>query len=68
MPQKPYTKSTKDLWRLLKVSKPVELEQTTCYQCDTEIEAFVGQVHPLCEDCQSEFDDWFEHELGVFNG
>ncbi len=41
-------------------------EQTECYKCDTKIEAFVGQVHPLCEDCQSEFDDWFEHELGVF--
>jgi hypothetical protein len=40
-------------------------EQTTCYKCDTEIEAFVGQVHPLCGECQDDFDDWFERELGV---
>lgn len=41
-------------------------EQTTCYKCEEAIEAEVGQVHPLCGECQSEFDDWFEHELGIF--
>lgn len=44
-----------------------EKEATTCYKCDTEVKAFVGQVHPLCGECQESFDDWFEHELGVFN-
>jgi hypothetical protein len=42
-------------------------EQTTCYKCDAEIEAFVGQVHPQCEDCQNDFDDWLAHELGMFH-
>lgn len=41
-------------------------EQTTCYKCDTIIEAFVGQVHPLCEECSNEFDDWFNSQLGMF--
>lgn len=41
------------------------LEQTTCYKCPTKIMAMVGEVHPLCSECQSEFDDWFEHELGM---
>ena len=43
-----------------------EKETTTCYKCDTEIVAFVGQVHPLCEECEQEFDDWFNRELGIF--
>lgn len=44
----------------------MELEKTTCYKCDTEIEAVVGQVHPLCVECGEDFDDWFERELGIF--
>jgi len=44
-----------------------DLEATTCYKCDTDIVAVVGQVHPLCEDCQSDFDDWFTKELGLFS-
>jgi predicted amidophosphoribosyltransferase len=40
-------------------------EQTTCYQCEANIEAEVGQVHPLCDDCQNEFDDWLQHEMGM---
>ncbi len=41
-------------------------ETTTCYKCETEIEAFVGQVHPLCGECENDFDNWFEKELGIF--
>jgi Zn finger protein HypA/HybF involved in hydrogenase expression len=40
-------------------------EQTTCYKCEAKIEAIVGQVHPLCDDCQNEFDDWLQHEMGM---
>ena len=43
------------------------LEQTTCYKCEAEIEAEVGQVHPLCEDCQNDFDDWLQTEMMMFN-
>ena len=42
-------------------------EKTTCYKCDTEIVAFVGQVHPLCEECESDFDSWFESQLRLFS-
>ena len=42
-----------------------EKETTTCYKCDTKIEAFVGQVHPLCGECDTEFSDWFERQLAL---
>lgn len=42
------------------------LVPTVCYKCPTKILAMVGQVHPLCVDCQDDFDDWFERELAVF--
>jgi hypothetical protein len=41
-------------------------EITTCYKCEAEIEAFVGQVHPLCDECQEDFDDWFTQQLRMF--
>lgn len=39
------------------------METTECYKCDKEIEAPKGAVHPLCDDCQSSFDNWFELAL-----
>lgn len=57
--------SSKQICGECRKPKP-QIEQTECYQCDTEIQAEVGQVHPLCEECQLEFDDWFAHELGAF--
>lgn len=35
------------------------MEKTTCYKCDTEIEATHGEVHPLCSACDKSFEDWF---------
>ena len=43
-----------------------EKEMTECYKCDTKIMGFVGQVHPLCGECQESFDDWFEQQLRIF--
>lgn len=46
------------------------METTTCYKCDTQIEALEGQVHPLCADCEKSFDNWFENtlaEMGMGN-
>jgi anaerobic ribonucleoside-triphosphate reductase len=40
-------------------------EITTCYKCDAEVEAYVGQVHPLCEKCDESFDDWLQRELNA---
>jgi hypothetical protein len=42
------------------------MEKTNCYKCDTEVEAFVGQVHPLCSACDLEFAYWLERELEAF--
>ncbi len=42
-------------------------EITTCYKCETEIKAYVGQVHPLCGECENDFDDWFSQQLKMFN-
>lgn len=44
-----------------------KIEITTCYQCEAEISAYVGQVHPLCQDCENGFDDWFQTQLRMFN-
>jgi hypothetical protein len=40
---------------------------TDCYKCEAETEAIKGQVHPLCEDCELEFDSWFSSQLTMFN-
>lgn len=40
------------------------MEQTTCYKCDTEIQAPEGAVHPLCFDCDNEFESWLADALG----
>jgi len=42
------------------------MEKTNCYKCDTAIETEVGQVHPLCDDCDVDFLAWFEKELQKF--
>jgi len=42
------------------------MEKTTCYKCETDITAEVGQVHPLCGDCGDDFDAWFEQQLVAF--
>jgi hypothetical protein len=42
-----------------------EKETTTCYKCETKVEAYVGQVHPLCGECDDNFDDWLQRELNA---
>lgn len=38
--------------------------KTECYQCETEIQVQeITEVHPLCADCQNEFDDWLQNEV-----
>lgn len=43
------------------------LEQTTCYQCECELMAPKGDVHPLCSDCRDEHDRWFQAQLEAMN-
>lgn len=38
-----------------------------CYQCEDELTYEpVDEVHPLCSDCQNEFDDWLQYQMGMF--
>lgn len=40
------------------------MEKTECYKCQAEISVpDKTVVHPLCESCESAFDDWFTQEL-----
>lgn len=35
-----------------------------CYKCGKEITtAIVDEVHPLCDTCQNDFDDWLQNEM-----
>ena len=37
---------------------------TECYKCGAEIEVpDEDVVHPLCQDCQGRFEDWFEQAM-----
>jgi hypothetical protein len=39
-----------------------------CYQCQEDLGYDPGtSVHPLCQDCQYEFDDWLQYEMMRFN-
>jgi hypothetical protein len=35
------------------------MEKTNCYNCETEVQAPEGAVHPICSDCETSFDAWF---------
>ena len=55
-----------ELWKRWKISlrERKSMAKTTCYQCGTEIEVEdITQVHPLCEDCQYDFDSWLQNEM-----
>ena len=35
-----------------------------CYQCQETLDRDpVDEVHPLCNECQNEFDDWLQNEM-----
>lgn len=42
-------------------------ELTTCFKCNDDIEAFVGQVHPLCDECDTDFLDWMNRQVRMFD-
>jgi len=38
-----------------------------CYQCEEPLDYDpANSVHPLCQDCQYEFDDWLQYEMMRF--
>jgi hypothetical protein len=46
---------------------PKSKTKTTCYKCEVEIEIdYELAVHPMCDECQSDFEDWFSKQLAVF--
>lgn len=46
--------------------KITEFEMTKCYQCENDLLAPKSSVHPLCDDCEAGFDEWFNKQLEVF--
>jgi endogenous inhibitor of DNA gyrase (YacG/DUF329 family) len=35
-----------------------------CYKCNKELDRDpVDEVHPLCDFCQNDFDDWLQNEM-----
>lgn len=36
------------------------METTDCYKCNAVITAPKGAVHPLCDNCDQSFQDWFK--------
>ena len=46
--------------------KTTEFELTKCYKCEKNLLAVVGSVHPLCDECDADFDEWFNKQLEVF--
>jgi hypothetical protein len=54
-------------WRLGFWSKALLMVKSTCYKCEAEIELDDEDefaVHPMCDECQSSFDNWFASQLG----
>lgn len=48
-----------------KLMKGHNMTKTECYKCQTEIEVEdIEQVHPLCDDCDTDFMAWFASQLG----
>lgn len=43
-------------------------EMTDCYKCGAKMMAEVGLVHPLCDNCNGDFEAWFAEQLKMFNG
>jgi hypothetical protein len=43
------------------------VELTTCYKCEDETEALVGQVHPLCDNCDTDFADWMDEQIRMID-
>jgi DNA-directed RNA polymerase subunit RPC12/RpoP len=41
---------------------------TECYKCAVELEAYEGDVHPLCKDCSQKVLDWLNDELDKQDG
>jgi len=39
------------------------MEKTACYKCGEDITAPEGAVHPLCSDCDTDFQAWFDRAL-----
>jgi endogenous inhibitor of DNA gyrase (YacG/DUF329 family) len=53
-----------------KMSDPTATVDTMnkCYKCQEELDYDpVDSVHPLCHDCQNDFDDWLQNEMMRFN-
>ena len=39
---------------------------TDCYKCSNPTNSYEDVVHPLCDTCQADFEEWFYTQLKVF--
>jgi endogenous inhibitor of DNA gyrase (YacG/DUF329 family) len=39
---------------------------TECYKCSSPTDSYENAVHPLCDTCQEDFEDWFSTQLSIF--
>jgi hypothetical protein len=46
--------------------KVTNWEWMTCYKCEKKILVVASAVHPLCDECDADFDEWFNKQLEVF--
>ena len=46
--------------------KVTNWEWMTCYHCEKRILVVASAVHPLCDECEVGFDEWFNKQLEVF--
>lgn len=37
--------------------------KTDCYKCTRETTTYADAVHPLCDGCEQDFDDWFYKQV-----
>jgi protein-arginine kinase activator protein McsA len=38
-----------------------------CYKCDTTIQTHIDMVHPICDECYNDFEDWLARELAILD-
>mgnify|MGYP000116556534 CR=1 FL=1 len=44
------------------------MEKTDCYKCGADVEAPINTVHPLCEECEADFDVWMAQQVSAMGG
>ncbi len=41
--------------------------RTNCYKCEVSIDTYEDKLHPLCDQCQDDFQAWFWAQVSMFD-